>query len=81
MTKLIDLTGQRFGCLVVKGREGSYRPKRPDDGHSEPTWRCRCDCGNESFVLGCNLKAGRTKSCGCFQKQKLKERNAVSAAE
>ena len=77
MTKLIDLTGQRFGCLVVKGRDGSYRPKRPDDGHSEPTWRCYCDpafggCGRECIVIGNNLRHGRTKSCGCRGQRRLR---------
>ena len=82
MKKRENLSGQRFGRLTVIERAGEYRtrndPKKPV---TDLLWRCRCDCGNESFVLGCNLKAGRTKSCGCFQKQKLKERNAVSAAE
>ena len=53
-----DLTGQRFGRLVVVAREGST-PKR------QATWRCACDCGAETVVLAKNLRCGNTRSCGC----------------
>lgn len=52
-----DLTGTRFGKLTVLG------PAKAKSGR--PAWRCRCDCGNETVVLGLNLASGRTKSCGC----------------
>lgn len=52
-----DLTGQRFGQLEVLGPAGSRSGRT--------AWRCRCDCGEETVVLGLNLVAGRTKSCGC----------------
>ena len=29
-------------------------------------WECICDCGKYSNVASRNLKAGRTKSCGCL---------------
>lgn len=56
---LIDITGQRFGRLVVIERAGSNKW-----GH--PTWRCKCDCGNEAVVIGNLLKRGATRSCGCI---------------
>lgn len=28
-------------------------------------WKCQCDCGNTSNVLGGNLKTGNSKTCGC----------------
>lgn len=28
-------------------------------------WRCLCDCGNHTVVLGALLKNGNTKTCGC----------------
>lgn len=53
-----DLTGQRFGKLVVTGQaESSARGQR--------IWICKCDCGNECVVLGSNLKRGASASCGC----------------
>ena len=53
----VDLTGQRFGELVVIGFAGRQR--------SNQTWRCKCACGSETVKLGYNLKNGHTASCGC----------------
>src|SRR5215510_5110184 len=55
----IDLRGQRFGRLVV---EDAVMQRI----QGKLVWRCRCDCGGEIFVLGTNLRAGRTKSDGCL---------------
>lgn len=52
-----DLSGMRFGKLTVLG------PTR--DSAGRVAWRCRCECGNETVVLGSNLLSGRTESCGC----------------
>lgn len=65
MSKLIDLTGRKFGRLIVLCRAGTYR--RPS-GTSEPTWKCVCDCGNEVVVSSSNLGKS-TLSCGCLQKE------------
>lgn len=67
MPKLIDLTGQRFGRLVVikwagKDKQGNY------------LWLCRCNCKNEIITRGYDLKSGNTKSCGCFKIQRTIER-------
>ena len=59
MQKLIDLTGKKFGRLVViEGIE-----KRSKNGRV--LWKCLCDCGNYSTVCSSDLKSGNTKSCGC----------------
>lgn len=55
-----DLTGKRFGRLVVLGH--SHRIKKSH------YWHCCCDCGGERIVLGDSLKYGRTKSCGCLRR-------------
>lgn len=57
MAVLKNLTGQRFGRLLVKQRVSSKGGSR---------WLCMCDCGNESIVFNSNLMSGRTKSCGCL---------------
>lgn len=58
-----DLRGQRFGKLTVIRRvEGTQSNRARAD-----SWLCRCDCGNESVVLGSNLVRGHTKSCGCIK--------------
>ena len=57
--KKVDLTGQRFGMLIVL-HEADRKGK-----NGELYWHCRCDCGNEKDFIGQNLKKGFTKSCGC----------------
>lgn len=55
----IDLTGKRFGRLVVVDRAGTVNRKA--------TWNCKCDCGNVLVVHTTHLKSGNTKSCGCLR--------------
>ena len=58
-----DLTGQRFGRLVVLEEAGrNYR---------NVTWRCKCECGNIVIVQGNFLRNERIKSCGCLEKRDL----------
>ena len=67
--KLIDLTGQRFGRLTVI--------ERAKNSGTHTTWLCMCDCGNKHSALGCHLKSGRTKSCGCLHNEQLKDRSLI----
>ena len=57
-----DLTGQRFGKLLVLSR--SERKKKD-------SWRCLCDCGVEKKIRGVNLTQG-TKSCGCLLSETMR---------
>ena len=66
---IIDLTGQRFGRLTVVRRAENYASPTGKSRHLR--WDCICDCGNKCTVNGDVLKAGRTKSCGCLQKENL----------
>jgi hypothetical protein len=65
---LIDLTGLRFGRLVVVSRAENIRPK-------VARWLCICDCGGHATANGLCLKFGYTKSCGCLINDVLKDRN------
>jgi hypothetical protein len=64
--KMKDLTGRRFGRLVVlkflEARKRAYY------------WQVICDCGNQKVVRGGNLIKGSTRSCGCLQKEILNKR-------
>ena len=80
MSKLIDLTGMRFGRLVVIERAGTYS-SFSDPDKKYPTWRCRCDCGAETIVVGGNLRFGSTRSCGCLRREKQRARNRAKARE
>ena len=62
MPKYIDLTGQKFGRLLVlsyAGFDKSYATK----------WLCQCECGNKKVIRGSDLKSGRQISCGCRRKE------------
>ncbi|MCC9273543.1 MAG: alcohol dehydrogenase [Enterococcus aquimarinus] len=60
--KKTDLTGQRFGRLVVV-RETNERKS------GYVVWECKCDCGEISFVTSWHLRSGNTKSCGCLREE------------
>jgi hypothetical protein len=63
---LIDLTGQRFGKLVVVERTEDYVCKHEKRILlASPRWLCQCDCGNIAIVQGGNLRSGNTTNCGC----------------
>ena len=68
--KAKDLTGMKFGRLVVisLNEEVSKQKKRA-------YWNCKCECGNEKVIGAGSLRNGATTSCGCYQKQKLREMN------
>lgn len=59
--KFIDLTGQKFGKLIII--------KRTDNDKFQNTrWLYKCDCGKMGIVLGDSIKSGKTQSCGCLRK-------------
>jgi hypothetical protein len=66
MPKLVDLTGERFGRLVVVSKAESK--------NRQTAWICECDCGNEKICFATNLKRGKTQSCGCLRNEMTIER-------
>ncbi len=44
--KIKDLTGMRFGRLLVLSYEGKNQ-------YNRAMWKCRCDCGNEYEPSNC----------------------------
>lgn len=60
------MTGQRYGRLTVLHRDESVVGRG--------VWICQCECGNTHTTRGENLRNGRTKSCGCLQKELMSER-------
>ena len=65
MTKIIEITGQRFGKLVVL--------KRAISSKCSYLWLCQCDCGNLTTVRGACLRTGRTRSCGCLKRKPIED--------
>lgn len=64
MPKTIDLTGQRFGRLVVRKQSG-----RTPAGQAR--WLCDCDCGERTTVASQGLRrdVSPTRSCGCMKRE------------
>lgn len=62
MNAPIDETGRIYARLTVIGRSDNIRRKA--------AWRCKCECGGETTVIGVNLRNGHTKSCGCKRHEK-----------
>lgn len=60
MGKRLDLRGQRFGRLTVVSYDHSNR---------DCYWNCKCDCGNTAIVRSAQLTRGKTRSCGCLQRE------------
>lgn len=63
MRSLIDITGRRFGRLVVVEYIGGQRLK----------WLCICDCGKSCLVRGNFLRSGRQQSCGCMRRENMRQ--------
>lgn len=59
--------GDRFNrLLVIEG---------PVWGNGDRSFKCRCDCGNETVVRANALRTGHTKSCGCYLRERIAERS------
>ena len=42
----------------------------PERRNRQVVWKCECDCGNITYVVGQALRTGHTKSCGCLNYEK-----------
>jgi hypothetical protein len=67
--KIVDLTGMVFGRLTVLGLDRREKATRG----TRIYWKCLCSCGKEITTRGENLKNGSTKSCGCYNKDRVHE--------
>jgi hypothetical protein len=59
MSTAIEMTGQKFGMLLVIERAGKEK-------HGTALWKAECECGQETIVRGAHLRSGRIMSCGCL---------------
>lgn len=59
----VDMVGKTFGRLTVSGFEGISEGRNA-------LWRCVCSCGARGVVVrGSSLRSGKTKSCGCLNRE------------
>ena len=59
-SKRVDLTGQRFGKLLVVATLYNYRES------NRATYHCVCDCGNDTYLGIASLC--KQMSCGCVRR-------------
>lgn len=62
MPKRIDLTGKRFGRIIVESLSHINK-------HGKAAWHCKCDCGAYCIALTSQLNQGKKKSCGCIRRK------------
>ena len=68
MSRFIDLAGKTFGRLkVIKLDTEKNTPQK--------YWICECSCGKTKSILGDSLRRGKTRSCGCYAKERVSETN------
>lgn len=51
-------TGEKYNKLTVLDEYKSY--------NGIVYWKCKCECGKETWVRSGNLTSGQVKSCGCI---------------
>ena len=68
MSRMIDITGNRYGRLTV------IRVAQRSVNGTHIIWECRCDCGNNTSVRSPDLRNGKTQSCGCLKDEKTSKR-------
>lgn len=67
MGAFIDLTGKKFGRMLVLSRAANDRGGRAK-------WNCVCDCGTMKDVASYDLRSGHTTSCGCIGRERAAQR-------
>lgn len=68
--RLTDLTGMKFGRLTVLRRVVIPQKTRT-------YWECVCECTRLHTVSASVLRTGKSKSCGCFRREMMREEGKV----
>lgn len=66
---LQDLSGQKFGRLIVLGMSERRTASRGG------ICICQCECGNVKEIPSLSLKNGSVVSCGCYNKEVNRKKN------
>ena len=71
-----DLTGKKFGKLTVLKLNFKIQQygKNGKKNGNKYYWLCKCECGNETNISSTRLKNNIIKSCGCLQKEVMKQK-------
>ena len=69
MSKILDLTESVIGRLRVIRLDIEKTAIKK----GKPYWICQCQCGNMKTISTGDLRSGKTLSCGCYMRQRIKE--------
>lgn len=70
----VVLPGQVYTRLTVRGFVGR-------DKWGQLIWLCDCSCGGEKPVRGHDLRNGKTKSCGCLNRERITKHGMEGSSE
>ena len=63
--KRIDIVGETFVRLTALSYEGQ-------DKFGRALYLFKCECGIEKVILGAHVRSGHTRSCGCLQRETVR---------
>lgn len=64
--RIIDEANHVYDRLTVIEQCGSNK-------EGKALWLCKCTCGNTIITTGKSLRSGQTRSCGCYNKERISE--------
>lgn len=67
---VIDISGKKYGNWTVLSYDKTQK--------SVTYWSCVCICGKKKSIAGKSLREGRSTSCGCTKKPKVKHGMAAT---
>lgn len=70
--QLEDLSNKKFGRLTVKEHDIEKSKEK-----KSTYWKCICDCGQNCSIKATHLKSGAATSCGCYNKQRIRETQMI----
>lgn len=75
MEQANDMVGMTFGRLVVVGKADRVKGQKQK-------WICKCACGSgrEVVTAGYDLMRGKSKSCGCYHRERASDSNRTHGA-
>ena len=75
----IDITGQRFGKLIITKKKENDPNDIIKEHRIGAWWYADCDCGTKDIIVkGSYLRAGRVRSCGCYNSEASHDKNGIN---
>ena len=59
----------KYKPIEVGDKYGRWTVLKPIKLGRQAKWLCKCECGTEKIVPAQNLKTGKSKSCGCLNRE------------